>query len=77
LYAATEQVAASARDQLALKKKLLRAFDPDVALQRGYALVRLDGRLVHSGKQVKAGDDIGISLSDARMTANVKQVTME
>lgn len=67
----------AAGQQLNLKQQLLHAFDPQAALQRGYALVRLDGSLVHSGKQVKVGDDIGIHLSDAHVTASVKQVRME
>ncbi|HEU4984187.1 MAG TPA: exodeoxyribonuclease VII large subunit, partial [Nitrososphaera sp.] len=77
LHDTAERVVQGAGQQLGLKRQLLQAFDPQAALQRGYALVRLDGSLVHSGKQVKAGDEVNISLSDARVTANVKNVRME
>lgn len=77
LHERAASAALTARQQLQQKARLLAAYDPSAALQRGYALVRLDGALVHSGKQLKAGDDLRISLSDASVTASVKQVTME
>lgn len=77
LHATTERLAQAAGEQLGLKRQLLNAFDPQAALQRGYALVRLDGSLVQSGKQLKPGDDISIHVSDARVTASVKSVRME
>lgn len=77
LHDIAERVVVASRQYLGLKQQLLHAFDPQAALQRGYALVRIDGSLVSSGKQVGAGDDINISLSDARVTASVKKVSME
>lgn len=72
-----ERAVQIAKQQMGLKVRLLHAFDPQAALQRGYALVRRDGSLIYSGKHVKAGDEIRINLSDANVTADVKQVTME
>lgn len=77
LHDTAERVAMNSRQQLGLKQQLLKAFDPQAALQRGYALVRLDGSLVHSGKQVKAGQELDVHLSDASVTAEVKKVRME
>lgn len=77
LHDTAERVVAASRQNLILKEQLLHAFDPQAALRRGYALVGLDGSLVSSGKQVKVGDELKISLKDARVTANVKQVSME
>ncbi|HEY5806101.1 MAG TPA: exodeoxyribonuclease VII large subunit [Candidatus Saccharimonadales bacterium] len=77
LHVTAERALVVAKQQLNNKRQLLHAFDPQAALQRGYALVRLDGSLVRSGKQIEAGDDISISLSDARVTASVKNVSME
>jgi len=37
----------------------------------------MNGSLIRSGQQLKAGDELNISLSDARVTANVKEVTMD
>lgn len=77
LHDTAGRVAEAARRQLELKRQLLGAFDPEAALQRGYALVRMDGSLIRSGKRLKAGDELNIHLSDARVTADVKQVSME
>ncbi len=67
----------NARQGLELKSRLLVAYDPNAALQRGYALVRTEGELIRSGTQVKPGDEVQISLSDARVTAQVKGVTLD
>lgn len=77
LHDTVERLVQATRQQLSLKQQLLQAFDPQVALQRGYALVRSDGSLVYSGKQLKAGENVEIRLSDARVTAQVKNVRME
>lgn len=77
LHTATERALQTAGQHLHLRRQLLHAFDPQAALQRGYALVRQDGALVRSGTQLKPGQEIRINLSDASVTADVKQVSME
>ena len=77
LHGAAGRAVGIARQSLELKAQILRAFDPEVALQRGYALVRLGGSLVRSGQQLKTRDEIDIRLSDASVTAAVKRVSME
>lgn len=63
--------------KLRLQRQLLNAFDPNAALKRGYALVRKGTALISSGRQLATGDELGITLADSRVTAEVKQVTME
>ncbi|HSW99023.1 MAG TPA: exodeoxyribonuclease VII large subunit [Candidatus Saccharimonadales bacterium] len=63
--------------QLALQQQLLQAFDPQAALQRGYALVRRGAELVTSGVDVHTGDELAITLRDANVTAAVKRVIMK
>src|SRR5690606_37198102 len=65
LHEHAARAAENTRRNLELKTRLLAAYDPSAALQRGYALVRSDGSLVRSGKQVIVGDELSISLSDA------------
>lgn len=77
LQVTVEHVVETTKRQLELKRKLLRAYDPETALQRGYALVRLDSRLVRSGKQLKLQDEVSIGLSDAKVTAQVKKISMD
>ena len=65
------------REQLQLRQQVLRAFDPQAALTRGYALVRSKNGLVHSGTSVAAGDEVNIEIYDAKLTAAIKKVTMK
>ncbi|MBX6334045.1 exodeoxyribonuclease VII large subunit [Candidatus Saccharibacteria bacterium] len=77
LHESVERAVRTAQQHLESRVRLLAAYDPNAALQRGYALVRMNGSLIHSGRQLKAGDELHISLSDARVTADVKEVTMD
>ncbi len=77
MHDAVSRAAESARHQLDLRRQVLKAFDPQAALQRGYALVRHNGALVHSGKHLKTGDELNVQLSDSKVTASVKQVRMD
>lgn len=77
LHEYAERAVRTARQHLESRARLLAAYDPNAALQRGYALVRLNGSLIRSGRQLGRGDELHISLSDARVTANVKEVTMD
>ncbi|HEV7453926.1 MAG TPA: exodeoxyribonuclease VII large subunit [Candidatus Saccharimonadales bacterium] len=76
LHDRAELSALHAWRQLAAHRQLLAAYDPQAALQRGYALVQANGVLIRSGKQIAAGNELDITLQDARVTAEVKRVTM-
>jgi exodeoxyribonuclease VII large subunit len=76
LHDRTELVLTRATQQLHARTQLLAAYDPQAALRRGYALVQADGALVRSGKQLAPGAGLAITLTDAQVTATVKQVTM-
>lgn len=65
------------QQQLALCSRLLQAFNPQSALERGYALVRKDGDVVSSGAQLQVTDELKVRLHDATVTTTVKQITME
>jgi exodeoxyribonuclease VII large subunit len=77
LHDTAERVVVACGQWLTLKRQVLQAFDPEAALQRGYALVRVGGKLVTSGAQLRPDDELRINLSDARVTASVKKVSME
>jgi exodeoxyribonuclease VII large subunit len=77
LHESVERAVRTARQYLKSRTRLLAAYDPNAALQRGYALVRMNGSLIRSGRQLRVGDELNISLSDARVTADVKEVTMD
>lgn len=76
LQGSVDQLVSQARQQLALRMQLLRAYDPQAALSRGYALVRKGKAYVQSGQGLAKGDTLDIQLSDARLTTEVKRITM-
>jgi len=55
-------------------QKLMSVFDPRTALKRGYAIVSKQGRNIASVKQLKAGDNLGIQLSDGTIGAKVQEI---
>ena len=77
LRSSTAQLVVQTREQLGLRPQLLMAFDPQAALQRGYALVRKRQVVVRSGAAVQKGDEISIQLQDAVLTSEVKGITMK
>ena len=77
LHSAAERAAGQAARQLASQHQLLAAYNPQAALQRGYALVRAGGQAVRSGRQLRPETAVDIELSDAQVTAAVKRVTMK
>ncbi len=77
LRSAAGRVVETGRSNLTLKTQLLRAFNPEAAMRRGYALVRVGGMLVYSGVQVGQGAELEVQLVDARVTTTVKHVTMD
>jgi exodeoxyribonuclease VII large subunit len=55
---------------------LLEALSPESALRRGYAIVRdAKGKVLKSGKSVSIGDKVNIQLADARVGAEVREVS--
>jgi exodeoxyribonuclease VII large subunit len=63
-----------ARQAVLLRSQLLAAFSPQAALERGYALVRKDERLIRTGTELNAGDTINIQMLDATVVAEARQV---
>jgi exodeoxyribonuclease VII large subunit len=63
----------AARD-IALKKQLLEAFNPNAALERGYALVRHQGKMVKKAAALKPTDDIELQFSDGSAGATITGV---
>jgi exodeoxyribonuclease VII large subunit len=65
-----------AKDAQLYRKQLLEALSPESALRRGYAIVRdAKGKVLKSGKSVSIGDKVNIQLADARVGAEVREVS--
>lgn len=58
------------------RKQLLEALSPEAALKRGYAIIRnLEGNVLKSGKSISVGDEVRLQLTDARLSAEVREVS--
>lgn len=77
LHRATNQVLAQARQRLVLQQRLLHAYDPQAALKRGYALVRLGDTVVRSGRDLAVQDVVDVQMADAHITARVERINQE
>jgi exodeoxyribonuclease VII large subunit len=70
------QQIAQAKRQLALRRQLIQAFNPQAALERGYALIRKGDMIVRSGRLIAAGDALSLQLVDANIVVEAKRITM-
>lgn len=77
LASAVDHSLAQARQQLTLRTQVLQAYNPQAALQRGYALVRQGKTVLRTGKNSKVGDEISVQLADATLAATVKRVILQ
>ncbi len=63
-----------AEGTLAQKSMLLEAMNPESALKRGYAVVRMRGNVLKSVKSLQSGDAIVIQMQDGLARATVNEV---
>jgi exodeoxyribonuclease VII large subunit len=60
------------RSELRASRSLIEALNPALALQRGFAIVRKDGRAVRSG--LRLDDEVVITLSDSTVGARISEL---
>lgn len=77
LSTAVEHSLSQARQQLTLRSQVLQAYNPQAALQRGYALVRKGQQVVRTANDVQPDDEITVQLADATLAATVKRVILQ
>lgn len=63
-----------ARHRLNALEASLRALDPEAVLERGYAIVRQEGRIVSSVGTLQKGDSITARLRDGELKANITAI---
>jgi len=69
-----DELLARAESKLEFLKRALAAYGPGQVLRRGYAIARVGGKAVKSGRQIKAGDSFVVELSDANIDSEAKNV---
>lgn len=60
-----------ARDRVSVARQLLAAYDPSIALQRGYAIIRSNGAVVRGIDQLQVGDSVQLTLSGGQAMAKI------
>lgn len=63
-----------ARRDLQYRRGVMEAYNPELALARGYAILRQKDAVVRSASEVKKGDIVDIDISDARLSAEVRKI---
>ena len=58
-------------------KQLLEVLNPQAAMRRGYAIVRTNGLVVHSGTQLQATDNLAVEVIDAIIDTKVTKVSLK
>jgi len=61
----------TAQFRLQAIRQLLEAYNPNAAFQRGYALVRAEGRIIRSIGDLQIGGSVNLQLSDGTATATI------
>lgn len=74
LLYSSSAVFSRAKEQLVLQSKILAAYNPDIILRRGYALVRRGESIVHTTNDISIGQAITIQLDDGTIDANVTDI---
>lgn len=76
LHDAAKQVVMASRHNLTLRGQLLAAFSPQLALARGYALVRQNDTVVHNGTELTVGTEVVLQFADSDVSASVKKIAV-
>jgi exodeoxyribonuclease VII large subunit len=63
-----------AKQNLVNLKRLLQSLDPENVLKKGYALVKLNNKIVSNANQLKAGDEVETFIKDTKIVSVVSEV---
>lgn len=65
------------RQYIQVQNTLLIALSPQAALQRGYAIIRNEGEIVKSVRQVKVGQKLVSSVKDGVIISNITSIEVQ
>jgi exodeoxyribonuclease VII large subunit len=63
-----------AKQNLVNLKRLLQSLDPENVLKKGYALVKLNNKIVSNANHLKAGDEVETFIKDTKIVSVVSEV---
>jgi exodeoxyribonuclease VII large subunit len=67
-------IVARRKEQLTSLERVLRGFDPQAILGRGYAIVRHDKKLIRTSRDAKVGDSLMIQLAEGQIDTEVTKL---
>lgn len=67
----------TAQRNLDQHRQLLQVLSPRAAMRRGYAIVRANGRVIHSGKRLRVQDELAVEVADAIIGTKVMKVSLK
>jgi exodeoxyribonuclease VII large subunit len=65
------------RDKVNASEAQLRALSPAATLSRGYAIARVDGRIVFDASTVESGSPMVVQLHRGRLNSTVESIEPE
>jgi exodeoxyribonuclease VII large subunit len=63
-----------AKQNLVNLKRLLQSLDPENVLKKGYALVKLNNKIVSNANQLKAGDEVETFIKDTKVVSVISNI---
>jgi len=66
LYQMTKKIDAYERD--------MNSFNPERQLKLGYSIIRINGKIIKSASQIKAGDELVSKLSDGEVYSKAEKI---
>lgn len=64
------------RTQLEHLAQIIRAMNPQIILQRGYAIIHRKGELIKSPAQLHEGDAVDLQLAEGQLSATISQLQL-
>jgi exodeoxyribonuclease VII large subunit len=74
LNAIIENMFTKETNRLQANRRLVKIFDPQAALRRGYALVSAQGKFIKSVRSVKVGNQLNVKLADGTMESTIDRI---
>ncbi|MEI6237720.1 MAG: exodeoxyribonuclease VII large subunit, partial [Candidatus Saccharibacteria bacterium] len=65
-----------AENDLKNYKQLLKAFDPQSILKRGYAILSTSGKIIKSAKSIKQDQQLDITIYDAKLGVTINKIEL-
>ncbi len=69
-----ENLLAQQMENLHAKRRLVKMFDPQAVLRRGFAMVSQKGKFIKSVRQVEIGSQLEVEFTDGKIKTTIKQV---